>query len=124
MSSKLSCCLVTFLLLLHRIHGQTKCSPPKGRPGCVCQTDKGLIDLTSIANTDGTPRYATVYLCSMQNDSHEVLAMNDYLAFLVLYNAHLPTATNLCVYPPLVDTQIYLILMATNIPSTPVIRSA
>ena len=60
----------------------------------------------------------------MQNDSHEVLAMNDYLAFLVLYNAHLPTATNLCVYPPLVDTQIYLILMATNIPSTPVIRSA
>ena len=57
--SSLSCCLVTFVLLLHRIHGQERCTPPKGRPSCVCETDKGLIDLTSIANTDGTPRYST-----------------------------------------------------------------
>ena len=37
----------------------TKCPPVKGREveTCVCQSDKGIIDLTSIASTDGSPRY-------------------------------------------------------------------
>ena len=38
----------------------TRCSPVKGREAetCVCQTDKGVIDLTPIATTDGTPRWS------------------------------------------------------------------
>ena len=44
-----------------------KCSPASGREEtCVCQVDGGIIDLTPLSNTDGTPRQllaeATLYL--------------------------------------------------------------
>ena len=36
----------------------TKCPPAPGRTeSCVCKTDKGVIDMTPFANTDGTARY-------------------------------------------------------------------
>ena len=36
----------------------TRCPPAPGRSEtCVCKTDKGIIDLTVLSNTDGTPRY-------------------------------------------------------------------
>lgn len=35
----------------------TKCPPVPGRNAtCVCRTDKGIIDLTPISNSDGTPK--------------------------------------------------------------------
>ena len=34
----------------------TPCPPVPGKPSCVCKSDKGIIDLTSLANTDGTAR--------------------------------------------------------------------
>jgi hypothetical protein len=35
----------------------TKCPPVAGRKEtCVCRTDKGIIDLTPISNSDGTPK--------------------------------------------------------------------
>ena len=34
-----------------------KCPPAPGRTeSCVCQTDKGVIDMTSLSNRDGTAR--------------------------------------------------------------------
>lgn len=37
--------------------GQVPCTQrPSGTRSCVCQTDEGIIDLTTIANSDGTPR--------------------------------------------------------------------
>ena len=41
----------------------TKCPPVKGRESetCVCQTRDGfMIDMSSLGNTDGTPRYAMI----------------------------------------------------------------
>ena len=36
----------------------TRCPPAPGRSEtCVCKLDKGIIDLTPLSNTDGTPRY-------------------------------------------------------------------
>ena len=35
-----------------------RCSPAPGRSEtCVCKSDKGIIDLTSLSNNDGTARY-------------------------------------------------------------------
>ena len=37
----------------------TRCEPVEGAPSCVCKTPTGgVIDLTKIANFDGTPRYS------------------------------------------------------------------
>lgn len=49
--------VIVIVLLSHTPVGvaQTSCKPPKGKPGCVCQTDKGTIDLRPIAHKDGTP---------------------------------------------------------------------
>ena len=40
----------------------TKCPPVKGRSeSCVCQIREGfMIDLSSLGNTDGTPRYMII----------------------------------------------------------------
>ena len=36
----------------------TPCPPAPGRSEtCVCKSDKGIIDLTSLSKNDGTPRY-------------------------------------------------------------------
>jgi hypothetical protein len=42
----------------------TKCPPAKGRPEtCVCQpTNQDLVDLTPLANTNGTARYIIIEL--------------------------------------------------------------
>ncbi len=38
--------------------GSHKCPPAEGRSEtCVCQHDKGIIDVTSLANDDGTAKY-------------------------------------------------------------------
>lgn len=42
---------------------QSACSVP-GQPSCVCDTPDGRIDLTSIANSDGTPKLAKLGLFS------------------------------------------------------------
>ena len=34
----------------------TRCSPPKGEPACVCKTHHGTINLTKLAQNDGTPK--------------------------------------------------------------------
>ena len=47
---------VCFCVVITR--GQTPCSKIEGKPGCVCDTGDGIIDLTSIANNNGTPRLA------------------------------------------------------------------
>ena len=49
--------LLLLLVFLRLSSGQT-CTPPAGRPTCVCETDNGVIDLTSIANTNNKPRLA------------------------------------------------------------------
>ena len=33
-----------------------KCKPVPGAKSCVCEHPDGIIDLTKIANSDGTPR--------------------------------------------------------------------
>ena len=46
------------MLLCRAVPTGTRCPQVKGREAetCVCQTDMGVIDLTPIASTDGTPR--------------------------------------------------------------------
>ena len=41
---------------LVRAQAGTQCTPIVGQPGCVCRHPDGIIDLTKIANTNGTPR--------------------------------------------------------------------
>lgn len=47
----------------------TQCPPAPGRSEtCVCKSDKGIIDLTSLSKNDGTPRYFVAnYLVSEAN---------------------------------------------------------
>ena len=58
--------LVLLLLLGYSawlVHGQaTVCQGVSNKPGCVCQHPDGVIDLTSIANSGGSPRYKLVKL--------------------------------------------------------------
>lgn len=35
----------------------TKCEAVEGAPSCVCKSPKGVVNLTKVANFDGTPRY-------------------------------------------------------------------
>ncbi|XP_019851248.1 PREDICTED: uncharacterized protein LOC109581516 [Amphimedon queenslandica] len=55
--------MLVFVLLVFSLlpicFGQslTRCSPPSGEPACVCKTHHGIINLTKIAQTDGTPRF-------------------------------------------------------------------
>ena len=44
--------LLLLLCSIYELHCQI-CSPPPGYPTCVCQTSQGLIDLTSIASSNG-----------------------------------------------------------------------
>ena len=42
-----------------------RCPPVKGRESetCVCQSDKGIIDLSSLSSTtDGTPRSVKIHI--------------------------------------------------------------
>ena len=52
--------VITVLLLLSYsawlVYPQSQCQPVSGQPGCVCHHPDGIIDLTKIANTNGTPR--------------------------------------------------------------------
>ena len=48
-------CVLLFALVVPSL-SQTLCPPVPGKPSCVCKSDKGIIDLTSLANTDGTAR--------------------------------------------------------------------
>lgn len=52
-------CQESLMLLCAAVPTGTRCPPVKGRERetCVCQTDKGVIDLTPVATTDGTPRW-------------------------------------------------------------------
>ena len=61
-----------WLLVLFLIHGYTvsvlhgACSLPEAdSPSCVCviSGDGGTIDLTAIANKDGTPRFVHTFQC-------------------------------------------------------------
>ena len=53
--------LLSLLVWLHCcvcVMGQEPCTRrPSGARSCVCQTDEGIIDLTTVANSDGTPRF-------------------------------------------------------------------
>ena len=37
---------------------------------CVCSTPDGVIDVTSLANTDGTPRYSDVWYFTRDNSMY------------------------------------------------------
>lgn len=49
------CCIV-----LQAQDDDEACAPPRGQPGCVCETSHGIIDFTSIGSKDGEPRLARV----------------------------------------------------------------
>ena len=51
-------CQESLVLFCTAVPTGARCPPVKGREAetCVCQTDTGIIDLTPIASTDGTPR--------------------------------------------------------------------
>lgn len=51
----LHCCC--FLDLVAAVPTGTKCSAEVGSPTCVCETPDGVVDLTGLASTDGSPRY-------------------------------------------------------------------
>ena len=74
---KMSCASVFFVVMICSLHfrlllsgsvsdepstpspGSHKCPPANGRSEtCVCQHDKGIIDVTPLANNDGTAKYA------------------------------------------------------------------
>ena len=67
--------VVTVLFLLSYsawlVHAQsaTQCTPVSGQPGCVCDHPDGRIDLTKIANNDGTPRYIVAPSSSLCTES-------------------------------------------------------
>ena len=46
------------MFLCRAVPTGTRCPSLRGREAetCVCQTEKGVIDLTPLASTDGTPR--------------------------------------------------------------------
>ena len=49
--------LLVWLYCCVCVMAQVPCTRrPSGTVSCVCQTDEGIIDLTSVANSDGTPR--------------------------------------------------------------------
>ena len=50
--------VVPLLNLVYLSAGQTgtRCTPVPDRPSCVCNSPDGIIDLTKIASSDGTPR--------------------------------------------------------------------
>ena len=62
---KLRCSLLPVLLFAYvccvkyTVTGQTTCNVV-GQPSCICDTPDGRIDLTSIANNDGTPRCSKI----------------------------------------------------------------
>jgi hypothetical protein len=39
---------------------QTACTKVERKPSCVCETEDGLIDLSSVGSDDGTPRFSKV----------------------------------------------------------------
>ena len=45
----------TASLLLLSVKAQDRCTPPSGKPNCVCETNDGVIDLTSMSYQDGNP---------------------------------------------------------------------
>ena len=41
----------------------TQCPPVAGKPSCACQPPgEAIIDVSELANTNGTPRYVEVYI--------------------------------------------------------------
>ncbi|XP_011403558.1 PREDICTED: uncharacterized protein LOC105312531 [Amphimedon queenslandica] len=48
------------LVLVGLSSAQQPCIPPSGKPGCVCDTADGTIDLSSISSTDGTAKFTGI----------------------------------------------------------------
>ena len=53
--------LLVYLIFASQISGQDPCTVPSGKPTCVCQTDNGNIDLTTLASYNGNPAYVYNY---------------------------------------------------------------
>jgi hypothetical protein len=87
-------CQESLVLLCAAVPTGTRCPPVKGREAetCVCQTDMGVIDLTPIASTDGTPRLRDEDKFYIQ-------------AHLIMYN--------------FVDSLVYEMALTTSIPTIP-----
>ncbi len=49
-------CLQMVIVLVSGQATGTLCPPVAGQPGCVCNHPDGKIDITSLANSNGTPR--------------------------------------------------------------------
>ena len=47
----------------------TQCPPVAGKPSCACQPPgEAIIDVSELANTNGTPRYVEVYISGSRGD--------------------------------------------------------
>lgn len=78
---------IPFSLLLLSAKAQDKCTPPSGKPNCVCETTDGVIDLTSMSYQDGNPYFQWVYdtnnqaysynPCHEFNDGYSVCSYGD-----------------------------------------------